>query len=197
MPSTFRIPKADLSTLRGRLVAAYSRRTYGQVADVVYVGMHHPQLMTAVFKFEQKVAKWDALDPNLKSFAQMASASMVGCSWCMDFGYFMAHNDRLDEAKVREVPRWRESDVFTATERRVLEYTEAMTATPPVVTDQMVDDLIGDLGVKAVVELTEMVALENLRSRFNCAAGLASQGFSDVCALPLATAPGTGGRISS
>jgi AhpD family alkylhydroperoxidase len=197
MPSTFRIPKADLSTLRGRLVAAYSRRTYGQVADIIYVGMHHPKLMTDVFRFEQKVAKWDALDPNLKSFAQMASAAAIGCTWCMDFGYFLAHNEGLDEAKVREVPRWRESDVFDLTERRVLEYAEAMTASPPTVTDQMVADLIGDLGVKAVVELTEMVALENLRSRFNSASGVSSQGFSDVCDLPLATAAADGGRISS
>ena len=197
MPSTFRIPRADLSSLRGRLVAAYSRRTYGQVADVVYVGMHHPRLMTDVARFEQRVSKWHALDPHLKCFAQLASAAMIGCSWCTDFGYFLAHTEGLDEAKVREVPRWRESDVFSATERRVLEYTEAMTATPPEVTDQMVSDLIGDLGVKAVVELTEMVALENLRSRFNSAAGLASQGFSDVCELPLAIPTHGGGRISS
>jgi len=38
----------------------------------------------------------------------------------------------------------------------------------------------------AVVELTQMVALENMRSRFNSAAGLQSQGYSDVCELPLA-----------
>jgi hypothetical protein len=31
-----------------------------------------------------------------------------------------------------------------------------------------------------------MVALENMRSRFNSAAGLQSQGYSDVCELPLA-----------
>ena len=197
MPSTFRIPKADLDTLRGRLVAAYSRRTYGQVVDSIYVGLHHPRLMTSVFRFEKGVAKWDALDPTLKSLAQMASAAVIGCSWCLDFGYFLAHDEGLDEAKVREVPRWRESDVFDVTERRVLEYAEAMTATPPQVTDQMVADLIGDLGIKAVVELTEMVAIENMRSRFNSAAGLASQGFSDVCELPLATAGAPGGRISS
>jgi len=47
MPSTFRIPQADLDTLRGRLVAAYSRRTYGQVVDSIYVGLHHPQPRTA------------------------------------------------------------------------------------------------------------------------------------------------------
>jgi AhpD family alkylhydroperoxidase len=195
MPSTFRVPKADLSSVKGRLYTAYSKRTLGQVADVLYVYFHHPQLLGAVMKFEQKVAKWDALDANLKSYAQMASAAAIGCSWCMDFGYYMAHNDGLDEAKVREVPRWRESDLFDATERRVLEYAEAVTATPPTVTDEMVQALLDDLGTKAVVELTEMIGVENLRSRVNSALGLASQGFSDVCELPLASVSPTSERI--
>jgi alkylhydroperoxidase family enzyme len=56
-----------------------------------------------------------------------------------------------------------------------------MTVTPPEVTDEMVDALVADLGVKAVVELTMMVAVENQRSRFNSAMGLTSQGFSDRC----------------
>jgi hypothetical protein len=41
-------------------------------------------------------------------------------------------------------------------------------------------------GQVPVVELTMMVAIENERSRFNSAPGLKSQGFSDVCELPLA-----------
>ena len=94
-------------------------------------------MLKAVFGFEGKVAKWDALDPTLKSYAQLASAGVIGCSWCLDFGYFMAHNDGLDLAKVREVPRWRESDVFTPLERDVLEYAEAMSTTPLTVTDEM------------------------------------------------------------
>ena len=44
------------------------------------------------------------LDANLKSFAQMAVAAQVGCSFCLDFGYFHAHNEGLDEAKASEVP---------------------------------------------------------------------------------------------
>jgi AhpD family alkylhydroperoxidase len=136
--------------------------------------------------FEGKVAKWDRLDPMLKSYAQLASAGAIGCSWCLDFGYFKAHNDGLDLDKIREVPRWRESDVFSPLERDVLEYAEAMTATPPTVTDEMVAHLLDQLGAPAVVELTQMVALENMRSRFNSAAGLQSQGYSDVCELPLA-----------
>ena len=119
-------------------------------------------------------------------YAQIVSAGVIGCSWCLDFGYFKAHNDGLDLAKVREVPRWRESGVFTPLERAVLEYAEAMTVTPPTVTDEMVAHLVDELGPPAVVELTQMVALENMRSRFNSAAGLQSQGYSDVCELPLA-----------
>ena len=87
---------------------------------------------------------------------------------------------------MREVPRWRESDVFTPLERDVLEYAEAMSVTPLTVTDEMVAHLIDELGEPAVVELTQMIALENMRSRFNSAAGLQSQGYSDVCELPLA-----------
>jgi len=186
MPSTFRIPKATISGLYGKALSAYARRTYGQMPDNAYVYFHHKPVLKAVLGFEQKVAKWDRLDPHLKSYAQLASAGTIGCSWCLDFGYFLAHNDGLDLTKVREVPRWRESDVFTPLERAVLEYAEAMSTTPLTVTDEMVAGLIERLGTEAVVELTQMVALENMRSRFNSAAGLQSQGYSDVCELPLA-----------
>jgi AhpD family alkylhydroperoxidase len=191
MPSTFRIPKATITGLYGRALSAYARRTYGQVPDGAYVLWHHRKVLKAVFGLERKVAKWDRLDETLKSYAQLASAGVIGCSWCLDFGYFLAHNDGLDLAKVREVPRWRESDVFTETERAVLEYAEAMSTTPLGVTDEMVAGLVERLGVEAVVELTQMVALENMRSRFNCAAGLQSQGYSDVCELPLAVPSAT------
>lgn len=102
----------------------------------------------------------------------------------MDFGYYAAHSKGLRVDKLREVPRWRESEVFTDLERRVLDFAEAMTATPPRVTDEMLADLTEALGVPAVVELVVMVAIENQRSRLNSAFGLTSQGFSDRCELP-------------
>lgn len=161
---------------------------YGLVPDMVPVMWHHTKVLRAVLAFEGRIGRWHALDPHLKSYAVMASAASIGCSWCLDFGYYLAHDEGLDERKVREVPRWRDSDVFTPLERDVMAYAEAMTATPPTVTDDQVAGLRGALGEKALVELTMMVAVENQRSRFNAAAGLASQGFSDVCELPLADA---------
>jgi AhpD family alkylhydroperoxidase len=179
-----RVPLDDPHGVFGRLVAWYARRTYGDVPDNGLALLHNVPVLKAVLGFERRVDKWDRLDPDLKMLAQVASAAVIGCSWCLDFGYFAAHSKGLRVDKLKEVPRWRESGVFTPVERRVLEYAEAMSVTPLTVTDAMADALRADVGVDGFVELTMMVAVENERSRFNSALGLTSQGFADRCELP-------------
>lgn len=178
-----RVPLVEDQGLLSRFMGWYSRRTYGDVLDNGLAMLHHKQVLWAVLKFEGKVAKWDKLDPHLKNLAQLASASLIGCSWCMDFGYYAAHSKGDDTTKFEQVPFWRESTAFSPLERRVLEYAEAMTVTPPTVTDEMTEALRADLGEDGFVELTMMVAVENERSRFNSALGLTSQGFKDSCEL--------------
>jgi alkylhydroperoxidase family enzyme len=117
----------------------------------------------------------------------MAVSAQVGCSWCLDFAYFQAFNEHLDMDKAREVPRWHESAMFTLLERAVLGYAEAMTQTPPTVTDQMVAELLEELGEAALVELTAFIALANMNSRSNVALGIESEGYAASCDLkPLA-----------
>lgn len=188
--STFRIPKATITGLYGRALSAYARRSWGQVPDNAYVLWHNKKVMKAVFSFEQKVAKFDALDRDLSVLAQAATAATVGCSWCLDFGYFHAHNERLDERKASQVPVWRTSDVFTPLERDVLGFAEAMTATPPTVTDEQFASLLEQLGEPAMVELTTQIALANLYTRSNVTMGIESQGFSSVCEFKLARPDG-------
>jgi alkylhydroperoxidase family enzyme len=150
---------------------------------------HYPAVLKDMMGFGRKIEKWDRLDRNLASFAGMAAASVVGCSFCVDLGYFMAHNRGLDEAKAREVPRWRESDVFTPLERRVMEYAEAMCQTPPTVTDEMSAALLKDLGAPALIELTARVGFMNLSARGNIALGIHSQEFAAACGLPPLATP--------
>ncbi|MGH3184372.1 MAG: carboxymuconolactone decarboxylase family protein, partial [Streptosporangiaceae bacterium] len=76
-----------------------------------------------------------------------------------------------------------------ALERDVMEYAEAMTQTPPTVTDELAARLLTALGPAALVELTMVIALANLMARSNVAMGIESQGFSATCDLkPLALA---------
>jgi alkylhydroperoxidase family enzyme len=134
------------------------------------------------------VATWDAADASLKTFAHMAVAAQVGCSWCLDVNYFLAQNHKLDLAKASQVPRWRDSAVFTPLERDVLAYAEAMTSTPTTVTDELSASLLERLGPAALVELTVFIGFANLATRVNTAHGITSQGYSDNCEIPLATA---------
>lgn len=191
MEHTTRIPPAEITGIKGALLKRMIEKKLGQVPTSVGIYWHHPQVLSASFGMSGKVQKWDACDESLKSFAHMAVASLVGCTWCLDFNYFEARNKGLDVEKARQVPRWREAEVFTPLERDVLEYAEAMSLTPPTVTDELVARLHEQLGSPAMVELTSVIAFANLTTRGNVALGIESDGFAAACGMrPLAERPG-------
>ena len=79
--------------------------------------------------------------------------------------------------KIRQVPTWRESSLFSPVERDALEYAERLTVTGDKVTDELFARLRGHFSEAQMVELTAVVALENFRSKFNPALGIEAQGF--------------------
>ncbi len=86
--------------------------------------------------------------------------------------------------------------MFTPLERDVMEYAEAMTNTPPTVTDELSARLLDRLGPAAMVELTAHIAFSNLSTRTNVALGIESQGFSSACEVPLAARPAASGAAA-
>jgi alkylhydroperoxidase family enzyme len=167
-----------------RLGGWYSRRKFGAVLDPAAAMAHNPAVLKTNARAEMSLAKWKTLPAELKHLAEMAAAITIGCSWCVDFGYWVSVEDGLDPRKVQDVPTWRDSSLFTPLERDVLEYAEAMSQTPPAVDDALVHALRTELSEAQLVELTMMIAIENQRSRFNAALGLTSQGFKDRCEIP-------------
>jgi alkylhydroperoxidase family enzyme len=188
MTSKTRVPPTEITGIFGALAKRYSKKKLGQVPESLGVMWHNRAVLMGLAGLGRKAEKWDACDAQLKSFAHMATVSLVGCSFCLDLGYFQAHNEKLDVSKAREVPRWRESAAFTPLEREVLGYAEAMTQTPPAVTDELSARLLDQLGAPALVELTAFIAAANMAGRTNVALGIEAQGFSAACGLqPLAT----------
>ena len=180
---TTRIPTAEITGLYGAVLKRFSKKMLGRVPASLGVYWHNRPVLKATLGMGAKAQRWDACDLSLKSFAHMAVAAQLGCSWCLDFGYFQAFNEHLDLDKAREVPRWHDSVKFTPLERAVLGYAEAMTRTPPTVTDEMVAELLEQLGESALVELTAFVALANMNARGNLALGIESEGYADSCDL--------------
>jgi alkylhydroperoxidase family enzyme len=85
------------------------------------------------------------------------------------------------EDKIRQLPAWRDSALFSPMERDALEYAERITITGEKVTDELFARLSSHFSEAQIVELTATVALENFRSKVNPALGIEAQGF---CVLP-------------
>jgi alkylhydroperoxidase family enzyme len=187
MTGNTRVPRAEITGVYGGVLKKICRRKFGEVPEALEVMWHNRPVLKVSFGLSRKATKWNECDKDLKSYAHMAVASLIGCTFCLDLGYFQAHNQGLDEAKAREVPRWRESELFTPLERDALEYAEAMSQTPPTVTDELSARLLEQVGAPALVELTAWVAMANQAARMNVALGIESEGFSAACGLaPLA-----------
>ncbi len=188
MTGSSRVPKTELTGIQGGLLKLAVRKKLGEVPESIEVMWNHPAVFKDMMRMGAKIEKWDRVEPNLASLAAMAAAAEIGCSFCLDLNYFLAHDQGLDADKAREVPRWRESEIFTPLERRVMEYAEAMCQTPPAVTDELSAALAADLGADGLVELTARVAFMNLSARVNIALGIRSEHFADSCGLQPITA---------
>ncbi|MEU6393022.1 carboxymuconolactone decarboxylase family protein [Streptomyces sp. NPDC046939] len=184
---TPRIPKAELPAEMKKALLAQ----FGSLPEPVEVVFNNPAVATSNLEFSAKAAQWNTVDEGLKTFAHMTVAAQVGCSWCLDINYFAALNQNLDLNKASQVPNWRDSEAFTPLEREVMEYAEAMTTTPPTVTDELSASLLKQLGPAGLVELTVFIGFANLSTRVNTAHGITSQGYSEACQLPLVKRPQT------
>lgn len=169
-----------------RLAQGYSRRKFGQEVEPGRAASHHAGVLVAMGAVETAAELgWRKLSPELRYLAVQESASLIGCSWCVDFGYYEGVNKGVDPAKVRAVTTWRQSSLFSERERVVLEYAEQATLTPSVVSDELAGRLHAHFSDAEIVELAAWVALENFRSRFNAGLGLRSEGFAEKCDVPV------------
>ena len=84
------------------------------------------------------------------------------------------------------MPNYRNSELFSETEKLVLEYADAMTQTPVEVKDALFAKLREKFIEAQLVELTATLAWENYRARFDHAFSVEAEGFTkgSYCALP-------------
>jgi AhpD family alkylhydroperoxidase len=170
-----------------RLSYAFAKRTYGRTLEPMGVIGHHRPLLAGYGVFALAGERYSkSVDSELKNLAMLRTAQLAGCEWCLDFGSYLAHRSGTPEAKLRDLARWRDSERFDDRERVVLEYAEAMTRTPVEVSDDLFASLREHFDERQIVELTMIIASENLYSRSNWAFGIEGEGFSDgmYCARP-------------
>jgi AhpD family alkylhydroperoxidase len=184
MPRIPAVPARDAG-LVGRLLYRYAKRRFGEVPEPLSVARHHKGVLRASLLHEGAVDRWlNRLPDGLQDLVVYRVATVLGCSWCVDFGAMKMRLTGLRTDRLSELDDHQTSDAFDRTERLALAYADAMTATPPTVTDEQVAELEAVFGRAGLVELTYLIALENMRARTNTALGITDQGFSRSCEVP-------------
>ncbi|MFW0787492.1 carboxymuconolactone decarboxylase family protein [Gordonia sp. CPCC 206044] len=150
--------------------------------------IRRPQLLATTGMYETALLLTNALDPKLKELAELKTAGLVSCEFCLDIGSALAHGAGVTEQQIRDLHRFRDSDAYTELEKLVIAYAEAMTVTPAVGDDlaELRRQLLEQLSKTQVAELAATVAWENQRARLNQSLGVRPTGMSDgqACALP-------------
>jgi len=174
------------------LARSYTKKRFGQMVEPTAAASHHSGVLVAMGALETAAQLgWKKLDPTLRWLAIQEVSGKIGCSWCIDYGYYEGMHEGIDPEKVRAASHWRDSTLFDERERLVLEYADRATSCPAEVPDDLAARLHAEFSDAEIVELAAWVALENFRSRFNAGLGLRSQGFAEHCEIPPSLAPGT------
>jgi alkylhydroperoxidase family enzyme len=169
-----------------RLLYALSRRQLGRDVDQVAVYGHSPGLLMGYGAFEQATGRQHRVEERLKALAELKAAALVSCEFCCDIGSSLAREAGVSEAQMLALPDYGHSEEFSALERLVLDYAVAMSRTPTSVTEELFAAMREHFDERQMLELTNVIALENLRARFNSAFDVTPAGFSEglVCIAP-------------
>jgi AhpD family alkylhydroperoxidase len=165
-----------------------SRQIAGGERDLkiepIEIYAHVPRLLLGYGMLEQSVASKPRVDEHLRALAVLKSAVMQGCEFCQDIGSHEARRASVSDEQLLDLYRYRDSEHFDQTERLVLDLAVGMTTTPVQVDDELFAELRTRFDDGQLVELVNLIALENLRSRFNAAFAIGAAGFSEgrVCA---------------
>ncbi len=158
------------------------KRKYGEVLRAALLWARAPRLFLGVaFLYGMIDRRSSPIDPALRSLITVRISQINHCPFCVDINSMTLMKRGVAEEKVRALAEWRESPLFDRRERAALAYAEAVTVTDAEVTDEMFAALRRHFDEDAIVELTGLIAFQNLSSKFNAALEVPPQGF---CRLP-------------
>lgn len=145
-----------------------------------------PRLLRSYGRLEGATAKLHGLDQRTQALATLKAATMTHCEYCIDLGSAVGRRRGVSDEELLALPGYRTAGCFSDVDKLVLDYAAGMSRTPVEVSDALFAALRERFGEAQLVELTHLIALENLRGRFNLALGIAAAGFSEgvVCAVP-------------
>lgn len=166
-----------------RPLLALQRRRHGAVLEPTALWAYRPRALLAFLAlFRALRGRRSPLSASLRSLVSLRVSQLTNCAFCVDMNAALLADSGVTATKALALADWRKAADFDERERLALEYSEAVTATPPTVSDELFARLRAQFAANAIVELTAVIAFQNLSARFNAALRAEPHGF---CAIPV------------
>ena len=155
------------------------RRKYGQVLQSALLWGRSPRVFLGVaLLYGALERRGSPLEPALRSLLSLRVAQLNACRFCVDINSALLDARAGSRSRSEALGRWRDSSVFSEREQAALGYAEVMTRGEFPVSEESMRRLHGCFDDDAIVELTALIAFQNLASRFNSALEVPSPGLS-------------------
>jgi AhpD family alkylhydroperoxidase len=166
-----------------RLFFWNQKRRYGAILEPARLWGRTPKVFaTLALLYGALDRRSSPIEPSLRTLVTVRVSQINWCSFCVDVNSATALKRGISEEKLLAIADHAASPLFTEREKAALAYCESMTYTNRRPTEQDFALLRQHLNDDAIVELTALVAFQNLSSKFNAALQVPPQGFCDLSA---------------
>lgn len=182
-----RIPPKPLRNYPWYLRPLFSaqRRRYGAVLDAALVWARSPKIFLGLAVLYGMIdRKGSPLEPTLRSLVTVRVSQINQCPFCIDINSATLLDRGMSQDKLIALGTWQNSPLFSELECAALEYAEAMTVTDRGVDEAIFERLKENFDEEAIVDLTGLIAFQNMSSKFNSALTIPPQGFCDLPTIP-------------
>ena len=120
------------------------------------------------------------LEPSLRTLITVRVSQINWCSFCVDINSATALKRGVSHEKLVALADYKKSDLYNSKEKAALDYAEAVTYSDKQPGDEHFEALSKHFDDDAIVELTGLIAFQNMSSKFNAALDVAPQGFCEI-----------------
>ncbi len=163
-----------------RLMLWKQRRTYGRALGPSLLWGRSPRAFAGLALLYGALDRRSSpIPPSLRSLVTVRVSQLNHCAICIDVNSATHARRGVPMEKIAQLSEWRTSPLFDADERLALEYAEAITRNS--VDDELRARVKSRWSDDEIIEITGLIAFQNLSSKFNATLDVPAQGF---CRIP-------------
>lgn len=170
-------PNSDY-TFFAKVIFWAQKQKYGESLLPSKIWGRSPRLLYGLQAFYRAIdRKSSPLEPALRSLINVKVSQINSCDFCVDISSSLLLKRGISLEKISAMSQFSSSDLFSEKEKVALSYAEAVTRCDTIIDDDLFKNVGKFFNDDEIVELTGLIAYQNLSSKFNAALKIPSQGF--------------------